>query len=78
MTKLFDDPNARDLLESMRFRCIGPTRGGRVVAGAGLLLAWSALPLRLCRLAISSARGPATSGPLPLLEQQLARRICSR
>ena len=35
MTRLFDDPKARDLLESMRFRCIGPTRGGRVVAVAG-------------------------------------------
>lgn len=35
MTRLFDDPTARDLLESMRFRCIGPTRGGRVVAVAG-------------------------------------------
>ena len=35
MTRLFDDPKAMDLLESMRFRCIGPTRGGRVVAVAG-------------------------------------------
>ncbi|MFZ0014342.1 MAG: glycosyl hydrolase [Acidimicrobiia bacterium] len=32
---LFDDPVANDLLEVMRFRCIGPTRGGRVVAVAG-------------------------------------------
>jgi photosystem II stability/assembly factor-like uncharacterized protein len=33
--RLFDDPVARNLLETMRFRCIGPTRGGRVVAVAG-------------------------------------------
>lgn len=33
--RLFDDPVARDLLDAMTFRCIGPTRGGRVVAVAG-------------------------------------------
>jgi photosystem II stability/assembly factor-like uncharacterized protein len=33
--RLFDDPVAKDLLEAMTFRCIGPTRGGRVVAVAG-------------------------------------------
>lgn len=33
--RLFDDPIARDLLGAMRFRSIGPTRGGRVVAVAG-------------------------------------------
>ena len=33
--RLLDDPRAKDLLETMRFRCIGPTRGGRVVAVAG-------------------------------------------
>lgn len=32
---LFDDPVAKDLLKTMTFRCIGPTRGGRVVAVAG-------------------------------------------
>ncbi|HEX9763098.1 MAG TPA: glycosyl hydrolase, partial [Acidimicrobiia bacterium] len=33
--RLLETPDARDLLETMRFRCIGPTRGGRVVAVAG-------------------------------------------
>jgi photosystem II stability/assembly factor-like uncharacterized protein len=33
--RLLDDPIARDLVNTMRFRCIGPTRGGRVVAVAG-------------------------------------------
>ena len=33
--RLFDRPAAKDLLEKMRFRCIGPTRGGRCVAVAG-------------------------------------------
>jgi photosystem II stability/assembly factor-like uncharacterized protein len=33
--RLLETPEARDLLETMRFRCIGPTRGGRVVAVAG-------------------------------------------
>ncbi len=33
--RLFDDPVARELLDAMTFRCIGPTRGGRVVAVAG-------------------------------------------
>jgi photosystem II stability/assembly factor-like uncharacterized protein len=33
--RLFDDPIAKDLLQAMTFRCIGPTRGGRVVAVAG-------------------------------------------
>ena len=33
--RLLDDPVAKDLLHAMRFRCIGPTRGGRVVAVAG-------------------------------------------
>ena len=32
---LLDTPLAQDLLDKMRFRCIGPTRGGRVVAVAG-------------------------------------------
>src|SRR5688572_3749222 len=32
---LSEIPLANDLLDSMRFRCIGPTRGGRVVAVAG-------------------------------------------
>ena len=32
---LADTPVARQLLEEMRFRCIGPTRGGRAVAVAG-------------------------------------------
>jgi photosystem II stability/assembly factor-like uncharacterized protein len=33
--RLFDDPVARDLVNRMKFRCIGPTRGGRCVAVAG-------------------------------------------
>lgn len=33
--RLFDTPLAHDLLDTMPFRCIGPTRGGRVVAVAG-------------------------------------------
>ncbi len=32
---LLDTPLAKDLLKQMRFRCIGPFRGGRVVAVAG-------------------------------------------
>ena len=33
--RLLDTPLAHDLVETMGFRCIGPTRGGRVVAVAG-------------------------------------------
>jgi len=33
--RLLDTPVAKDLLDQMRFRCIGPTRGGRCVAVAG-------------------------------------------
>lgn len=33
--RLLDTPLAQDLVGTMRFRCIGPTRGGRVVAVAG-------------------------------------------
>ena len=33
--RLLDAPAAEGLLDSYRFRCIGPTRGGRVVAVAG-------------------------------------------
>jgi photosystem II stability/assembly factor-like uncharacterized protein len=32
---LLDTPLARDLLDTTKFRCIGPTRGGRCVAVAG-------------------------------------------
>jgi photosystem II stability/assembly factor-like uncharacterized protein len=34
-TRLLDTPAGRGLLESMTFRCIGPPRGGRVIAVAG-------------------------------------------
>ena len=33
--RLLDTPVAQDLLDKMKFRCIGPTRGGRCVAVAG-------------------------------------------
>ena len=33
--RLLDNPVAKELLDTMRFRCIGPTRGGRCVAVAG-------------------------------------------
>ena len=33
--RLLDSPVAKGLLNEMKFRCIGPTRGGRCVAVAG-------------------------------------------
>jgi photosystem II stability/assembly factor-like uncharacterized protein len=33
--RLLDNPVAQNLLDEMKFRCIGPTRGGRCVAVAG-------------------------------------------